>query len=149
MKIEEIIQKVTETHSGLVRDTSWGEVALFYNPDNKLKKGIYLLTFKEKDGENDKSSNLTERKAFRVNLGIPKSTFKKLFGKTPSRPNAGGIVKMPYDFSRLDTIMPHPVYGWMSWVCVINPTKSTYEELEPLIEEGYQLALEKYKKKFK
>jgi predicted DNA-binding protein (MmcQ/YjbR family) len=56
---------------------------------------------------------------------------------------------MPYDFSKLDKIMPHPVYGWMSWICVINPSSSTYEKLEPLIDEGYQLALKKYKKKFK
>lgn len=38
MEIEEIIQKVAASHSGLVRNTNWGEVALFYNPDNKLKR---------------------------------------------------------------------------------------------------------------
>lgn len=147
MNIEAIIQKVTATHSGLVQNTHWGEVGLFYNPENKLAKGIYVLTFKGKDGKNDTSSNLTQRKVFRLSLGISKTTFKNLFGEIPSRPNAGGVVKMPYDFSTLDTIMPHPIYGWMSWICVINPSKSTYKKLEPLIREGYQLAQEKYIRK--
>jgi hypothetical protein len=37
-------------------DVNWGERGIFYNPDRVLKKGVYVLTIKEKDGENDSAS---------------------------------------------------------------------------------------------
>jgi len=144
----EIIEFVTNKYTGLVVNQNWGETGLFYNPEGKLKKGIYLLTFKERDGENDGASRLNRGAGFyRFNLGISKKTFIEVFGFIPSRPAAGNAVSMDYDFSSTDTIMPHPVYGWMAWICVINPTSDTFEKLVPLIEEGYQLCLKKYEKK--
>jgi len=144
---EEIINNIINKYHGLVVRQNWGETGIFYNPENKLKKGIYLLTFKEKDGANDKSSNLNRDNTFRLNLGISNETFINLFGKIPSRPSAGNIINMGYDFSVINEIIPHPVYGWMNWVCVINPTNRTFEKLVSLIDEGYKLALKKYENK--
>ena len=84
-----------------------------------------------------------------MNLGISKESFFQLFGNKSKRPKAGQIIDMPYDFSELNRIMPHPVYGWMNWVCVLNPTRETFNKLFPLIEEGYSLALKKYEKKIR
>ena len=145
---EEIINLITNKYPGLVVNQNWGETGLFYNPENKLKKGIYLLTFKEKDGENDSSSNLNrEKEMYRLNLGITKKTFVNLFGNIPARPTAGNVVEMNYDFSTIDSIMPHPIYSWMAWICVINPSQNTLRKLLPLIDEGYKLCLDKYKRK--
>ncbi|WP_420573363.1 DUF6194 family protein [Kordia sp.] len=147
MTKNEIIEKVQEKFEGLVLNKNWGEIGLFYNPENKLSKGVYLLTFKEKDGANDKASNVDREGVFRLNLGISKETFIKMFGETPKRPKAGKTINMEYDFTELNTIIPHPVYGWMSWICVLNPSKKTFEKLMLLIEEGYNLAVKKYEKK--
>lgn len=144
---EEIIKIVLGRHKGLVINQNWGETGIFYNPENKLKKGIYLLTFKEKDGENDVSSHLNRGGHYRLNLGISKDTFMRLFGNIPARPKAGGVVEMDYDFSQSDTVIPHPIYAWMAWVCVINPSENTFKKLLPLIDEGYKLALDKYNRK--
>jgi hypothetical protein len=145
---EEIIHFVMEKYPGLVVNKNWGETGLFYNPEGKLKKGIYLLTFKEKDGKHDSSSRLDrEEKYYRLNLGVSKKTFIEFFGFIPSRPVAGKIVDMKYDFSSINTIMPHPIYSWMGWVCVINPTRKTFDSMQALIDEAYQLCLKKYKKK--
>ncbi len=144
---EEILRELQCKYSGLVLNKNWGETGLFYNPELKLKKGIYLLTIKEKDGENDSSSNLNRENHFRLNIGISKPTFIKMFGRIPARPSAGGIINMDYDFSAVDKIIPHPVYGWMSWICVINPSSETFKTLIPLIDEGFKLAMEKYSKK--
>ena len=65
----------------------------------------------------------------------------------PSRPPAGEIVDMTFDFTQLDTIMPHPVCGWMSWICVLNPSNDTFEKLKPLVQEFYSFAQEKFKKR--
>ena len=79
MTKNEIIERVQEKFDGLVLNENWGEVGLFYNPTYKLSKGIYLLTFKEKDGANDKASNVNREGVFRLNLGISKETFIKRF----------------------------------------------------------------------
>lgn len=74
-------------------------------------------------------------------------TFQKMFGSIPKRPPAGGVVDMAYDFTQLDVIMPHPVYAWMGWICVLNPSKETFGQLKPLIQESYEFAQEKFKKR--
>lgn len=61
-----------------------------------------------------------------MNLGVRKDTFVKLFGAMPKRPGAGGIVEMDYDFFAVDCFLPHPVYVWMGWMCVVNPSKENF-----------------------
>lgn len=144
---DDILRYCLDQLDGTILVNSWGERGVFYNPDNKLKRGLYILTVKEKDGENDKSSNLNRENIYRVNWGVYKDTFRKMFGTIPKRPNKGGIVNMDYDFSSTNEILPHPVYAWMGWICVLNPSERTFEELKPLIQEAYKYAKEKYSKK--
>lgn len=35
-----------------------------------------------------------------------------------------------YDFTALDTLMPHPVYGSLWWVCVLNPGPKSFETVQ-------------------
>lgn len=126
---------------------SWGEQGIFYNPGNTLKRGVYVLTIKEKDGANDKGSMLNRDNIYRVNVGIRKPTFIQQFGFIPQRPSAGEVVKMDFDFTCLDTIMPHPVYAWMGWICVLNPSNQTFEEFKVLIQESYEFAKEKFSRR--
>lgn len=128
---------------GTVLVESWGEKGVFYNPGGRLKRGVYVLTVKEKDGANDRGSNLDRAGVYRVNLGLRKTTFFRLFGDLPSRPSAGRTVEMSCNFAALNVLLPHPVYAWMGWACVLNPSEQTFEELKPLIGEAYQLAREK------
>ena len=37
---------------------SWGETALFHNPDGAMKRGVYFATVKRKDGAHDRASAL-------------------------------------------------------------------------------------------
>ncbi len=147
MQANDILNYCVKNLSGTVLDKNWGEQGIFYNPNSTLKKGVYILTIKEKDGENDKASNVNREGVYRVNIGLRKETFRNLFSFIPGRPPAGGVVEMDYDFTRLDTIMQHPVYAWMAWACVLNPTEQTFEKLKPLIQEAYLFAQEKFKKR--
>lgn len=45
--------------------------------------------------------------------------------------------------------MPHPVYAWMGWVCILNPTEDKFKKVEYLIDESYEYAVEKFSKKSK
>ena len=40
--------------------------------------------------------------------------------------------------------MPHPVYAWMSWVCVLSPSADAFELVKPLLAEAHALAALKF-----
>lgn len=143
----EVLAYCLEKLSGTVLVESWGERGIFYNPEGRLKRGIYVLTVKEKDGDNDSSSRLDRDGVFRVNLGLRRDAFSERFGPLPKRPPKGGVAEMNFDFSSMDALLPHPVYAWMGWVCVLNPSEDRFEELKPLIQEAYEYAKEKYKRR--
>lgn len=119
---------------------SWGESGIFYNPEHVLKRGVYILTIKEKDGANDRASKLTRKNVYRLNIGIRKPTFLKIFGFILERAKAGGVVAMDYDFVAINQIIPHPVYAWMGWISVLNPSSDTFEISKPFIQESYEFA---------
>lgn len=144
---EQILAYCLDNLDGTVLTESWGEKGIFYNPNGVLERGVYVLTVKEKDGENDKASGLDREGVFRVNLGVRKNTFLKMFGTVPKRPPKGGAVDMPCDFTETDKILPHPIYAWMSWICALNPSEETFEKLKPLIREAYEYAKEKFAKR--
>lgn len=147
MNPEEILQYCLAHLEGAVLVESWGEKGIFYNPGNVLRRGVYVLTVKEKDGENDNASALDRPGIYRVNFGLRRDTFARLFGALPKRPAKGEAVAMDFDFSALDMLLPHPVYAWMGWACVLNPSAETFESLKPYISEAYAFAQEKFKKR--
>jgi predicted DNA-binding protein (MmcQ/YjbR family) len=59
------------------------------------------------------------------------------------------MVDTGHDFKRLNTLLPHPVYAWMSWVCVLNPDEAMIQELASLLDESYDLVVKKYAKRIK
>jgi hypothetical protein len=125
---------------------AWGETAFFYNPGRTRPRGVYFSTLKEKNGQNDRASHLDRPGVFRWNLGMRPATYRSLFGPPPPRPPAGGIVATGHDFTVLDQLTPHPVYGWMGWVSVLNPSVTTFEAMQPLLLDAYELAVEKFQR---
>ncbi len=147
MKPENIIKYITENFHGVSPKSSWGETSLFYNPGKVLPNVVYFCTIKENNGENDKSAELDRAGIFRVSIGINKNSYEKLFGAKPPRPAKGGIINTGHDFTELNTLMPHPIYGWMNWVQILNPSESTFTEILPLIKEAHASAAAKFSKK--
>ena len=86
MTPDKILEYCLKELDGTVLVRSWGESGIFYNPQNRLKRGVYILTVKEKDGNHDKSSKLDRENIYRVNVGVRKNTFAKMFGVIPQRP---------------------------------------------------------------
>lgn len=146
MKPEAIVERIISDFEGVIPKSSWGETSLFYNPEKLLPNGVYFCTIKEKNGANDKASDLDRDGVFRLSIGINKDRYEALFGARPKRPNKGGIVDTGHDFTCLDTLMPHPIYGWMSWVQILTPQASTLIELLPLITAAHTSAASKFKK---
>lgn len=149
MKLATLIPTLTKRYPELVKVSAWGETSLFYNPHGLLKRGTYCITFKEKDGENDSSSALNRQEVeYRMNFKISKPTFLARFSEPslPSRPAKGKIITLKsgreYDPTLLDTLIPHPVYGWMGWVSINNPSEKSIEGIleSGLLDESYQHA---------
>jgi len=138
---------LAQNFSGLNILDAWGEKSFFYNPENLLKRGIYFCTIKEKNGANDQSSDLNRTDVFRINFGLSKKTFLNIFKILPKRAAKGNAIDGPYNFKELDILMPHPVYGWMAWVSILNPSTGSWNRIEVLIAESYQLSVQKYSKK--
>ncbi len=147
MTPEEIIQYICSNLSGVVPKASWGETSLFYNPGRVLPNGVYFCTLKQHNGENDQASNLEREGVFRVAIGLNPKTYVRLFGQKPARPSKGGIVATDHDFTKLNELMPHPIYAWMCWAQILCPSCHQFESIFPLIEEAYQDAARKFEKK--
>lgn len=147
MKPADIIQAITSQYAGVLPQQSWGETSLFYNPGALQPSGVYFCTLKEDNGKNDQASALDRDGVFRFSIGIAKQQYTELFGTPPKRPKKGQTVATGHDFSLQNELMPHPMYAWMSWVQVLNPSKQTFADIEPLIINAYAKAVEKFLKK--
>ena len=118
--------------------SAYGDVFFFYNPSEGGANEIYFATIKVSDNDLDRASGLDRMGAFRLNMGVDHSTFLALFG-AHRKAEADA-----YDYSEVNKLLPHPVYGGANWVCVLNPTAATFEEkIAPLIKEAFISAEDK------
>lgn len=130
MDEKSIADYIMNTFAGVESTTALGYTLFFYGPDRKLP----FATIATADNEGDHVSNLDRPGVFRLNLGVSRQTFQSLFG-------TGKVAIDAYDFTALDTIMPHPDYAPQSWICVLNPGATTFQKLRPLLTEAYELAV--------
>jgi len=112
-----------------------------------LPNGVYFLTIKENDGPNDKASALDREGVFRISFKPEASTYQRHFGNKPKRASKGGLMDTGVDYSVLDTWLPHPIYAWMGWTMILNPTRERFEFLMPFIEESYVQAQNRFLKR--
>jgi hypothetical protein len=144
---KDIADYIMSQFDGLRPKDKWGETSFFYNPDDSRAHGTYFFTIKQKNGDNDKASNLDREGVYRLNFCIPQDDFLNFFQHIPQRPNKGGVIQGDYDFTALNVVTPHPVYGWMKWVSVLNPHDNTFDKIKPLIKASYDMAVKKFKAK--
>jgi hypothetical protein len=88
-----------------------------------------------------------------VNIGISKQTFRSFFSEPSLPSDQNSTVKnrdtsnSDYDFTALNQVMPHPVYGRMYWTCILSPGDETFKTtVQPLIAEAYGIAVSKYRR---
>ncbi len=153
MNEAQISQYITQRLEGVDVVVASGDSFFFYNPDSNVPPDhkFPFVTLVTSD-INDHFSDLNRPSVFRLNIGVSKETFRSLFGepKLPPYGNMTESVDEPsdYDFTTLNQVMPHPVYGRMYWVCILNPDDETFEtKVRPLLLEAYEMAVNKYEKR--
>jgi hypothetical protein len=154
MNESEISHYITETFEGVDIVTDAGNSFFFYNPasDTPPDHRFPFVTLVTNDLY-DQFSNLSRPSTFRLNIGISKQTFHSLFGISSypsSRDSAATSDKNAnsYDFTTLNQLMPHPEYGRMFWLCILNPSEETFAtQVHPLLAEAYDIAVSKRKRR--
>jgi len=143
---ESVIKTISERYESLMPQETWGELSFFYNPDEALPRGTYFCTIKDKNGDNDKASGLDRENTYRLNFGLPSKKYIQLFGEKPKRPAKGCIIEGSWNFQKRNLLMPHPVYGWMGWVAILNPDEGVFDEILPMMDLAYEKAKASFNK---
>jgi Family of unknown function (DUF6194) len=137
--IDDAFDKVEQ----VVKDGTW---FFFFDSDHMFPFAT-LVT----NDLHDTASDLERPGVYRLNIGVSKETWIGLFGEptkgTPGDHGIGSGSSADWDFTKLDTLMPHPVYGRMHWVCVLCPSEKTFDSLKPLLAEAYELNVARSLKK--
>jgi len=149
MTADEILKTLLADYKGTRLIEAWGEKSLFYNPERLLPRGVYFATIKDRDGENDNASKLDRESIFRLNIGTSRARYLERFGDLPKRPAKGEVIEGAWQFTDINILTPHPIYGWMGWVSVINPTQDVFTELQPMIDAAYEKAVRSFEKRIK
>ena len=145
---EAILSRLLGLDPHLGREHYYGERAVFYNPRRAAPLGVIVASVKDRDGPNDRRASLSRPDVYRLAFGLTRTTFAELFGDIPARPPKGGVVALPeHDLTALDQLMPHPVYAWMSWVQILNPTTARFDSLRDLLTSSLDLARDKWRRR--
>ena len=99
-------------------EVAWGDHFFYYAPDGEIPHGQPYGTVVTKDYPDDAASHLDEEGRWRVNVHVGRDRFRDLVGADP-RDGAASEV------GETDVVVPHPVYGALGWVCVVNPGERT------------------------
>ena len=139
---------IMDEYQGVVMKNAYRERSFFYNPGKVLPHGVYFSTIKESDGPNDAFSYLDREGVYRISIGIGKKNYQQIFGAVPKRAAKGeSTLAGIWDFHQLDLLTPHPVYAWMGWVCILEPTGLNQRTVKSLIAESYEIAVTKFENK--
>lgn len=129
MSDAEITRYILATFPKAETMTQMDYAFFFYGAERMLPFATIALT----DNEHEKISNLNRPGVFRLNIGVGRETFQSLFG-------ADKVDVSKYDYTALDKIMPHPDYSAQSFICVLNPSDTTFERVKTFLAEAYELA---------
>ena len=139
MEHEAITEYIRDTFDALDVVEASGDVYFFADPDgtSDLTRRLPFATIVTSDAY-DQFSNLNRPSVYRLNVGLSGETFLTLF---PSSSLDQNDQTDQIDFTALDQVMPHPVYGNMFWVFMLNPSAFTFAKVRPLLAEAYAVAL--------
>ena len=67
--------------------------------------------------EHDQASNLSRPGVFRLNVGVDRETFERVVGDEANP-----------DYTALDRVLPHPVYAAQRYICILNPSATSWTD---------------------
>lgn len=144
MSIDEIIDAVTPLGEVLVLrpgpgdgspEVAWGDVFLYVSPDGVVPRTQPFATVVTGDQPGEPPAGLDRPGAFRVNVGASREEFTALVGRGPREP--AGDEPAP---DTTDTVLAHPAYGGLGWLCVVDPGPRTEAVVRDLLYRAHARA---------
>jgi len=117
-------------------EIAWGDHFFYYSPDGTVPANTQpFATIVTKDYPDDTSSNLDPDGRWRLNIHVGSETFTELTGDSPRDfdPLSFGL----QHFAHPDTLVPHPVYGSLGWISVVNPGAETTATVLELVRHAH------------
>jgi hypothetical protein len=136
MEPDAITQYISETFDGVEVVVASGDTFFMVDPGDQLP----FATLVTSDDEYDNFSNLSRPGVYRLSIGVSPGTFRSLIGSSTVDTGDDGDAVSGHDYTVLDQFMPHPVYGKMFWICVLNPSPATFDAARPLLAEAHDRA---------
>ena len=140
---ESVTQYILNTYAGVETVEAAGFTFFFYGPDRMMP----FATLGTEDDVYDRASDLDRPGVFRLNIGVSRDTYTRMFGLHPAAPGESRMVDTGHDFTALDQLIPHPVYAPQSWVCGLNPSALTFQTVGTLLDEAYERAVSRQAKR--
>ncbi|GHC60788.1 DUF6194 family protein [Ulvibacter litoralis] len=134
MTIEEIQAYILDNFENIKLSSADGNL-FFMHPSNDKLPFATILT---KDDEYDAVSNLDRDGFYRLNFCIDKEIFKSKFGHLTHKKGLESYMDVGIDFTKEDTLLPHPTYGSMNWVCVVKPSKELFDSIKEYLESSFE-----------
>jgi hypothetical protein len=142
-----LLRAIEQRLTGVVTTTHEGDSFLFYDPDGITvpEQRFPFCTLITGDHPYDAAS-LLDRDAitYRVNVEVSRARYEELFGPAPREPAGHAVLDTGFDYSTTDTLLPHPLYAPLHWVCVVNPGPRTAADLAALLDRAHGLAKRRY-----
>ena len=117
-------------------EVAWGDTFFFYDRDGITvpEKRLPYATIVVNDYPGfDEASDLARPGVYRVNASVSKHTFE-------THTAHGEQV----EYSVIDQVIPHPVYGAQNWLSVLSPGIETTEIVKSILTEAHGRARARY-----
>jgi uncharacterized protein DUF6194 len=138
---------VTADEASGAPEVSWGDSFFFYDPDGDTDRNRRMpfatIVTKDYDGF-DTASDLSRPGVFRLNIAVGRTAFEELIGYPP-RTHAARSER--FDYTVLDTLLPHPAYATQAWVAILNPGDTTAALARSLLTDAHTRAAERHRRR--
>ncbi|GAA2722409.1 DUF6194 family protein [Cellulomonas aerilata] len=134
---------------GIVSTTDSGDWYVFYDPDGVTvpESRFPFCTLMTGDRYDAASDLDRDPRTYRVNVGVTRATYEALLGPAPREPAGMQVLDTGADYTATDTVLPHPFYAPLHWVCVVDPGERTAAELGRLLQEAHGQAARRYRRR--
>jgi hypothetical protein len=120
-------------------EISWGDLFFCYAPDGVLPQTQPFATIVTKEYPDEPGWGLDRPGAFRLNVAAATAEFRRWTGRDPGEPSGSGA-----EAAADDVVLPHPVYGHLGWLCVVNPGPRTATAVRELIQTAHDHARQRH-----
>ncbi len=150
MSMEQIIAIVRGLDGALVvlpapggdfPELAWGDAFFYYAPDGRVPRNVQPYgTIVTKNYPGDEASDLDPPGRWRVNVQVGRAVFRQLTGEEPGDGR-------PRDHTAADSVLPHPLYGALGWVSVVNPGGKTTDTVVRLLRGAHDAARTRFERR--